>query len=188
MDLRCWFVSLMHSVLGPTVRVNSEKWHGLETATWELCKNGDKRLMSCRNSNNDTGTFKIETYQALNFRLRTWITLLTGLPLYFPVNDKKFMWWHSFHTVIHLSDTISYGTFCDIMRKEKPVTKESLLRAFKKFDINGDGYVTHDELTKMLTMVCFLCTSFLKVFVAYTRMRLYRPFGKPKGLYNLVLM
>lgn len=42
------------------------------------------------------------------------------------------------------------------MRKEKPVTKESLLRAFKKIDINGDGYITHEELFKMLTMVCTL--------------------------------
>ena len=34
--------------------------------------------MSCRKSDNVTGTFRIATYQALKFRLRTWITPLTG--------------------------------------------------------------------------------------------------------------
>ena len=37
--------------------VNSDKRHGLETATREL-RNGNKRLMSCRNSDSDTGTFR----------------------------------------------------------------------------------------------------------------------------------
>ena len=37
--------------------INSDQRHGLETATREL-RNGDERLMSCRNSDNDTGTFR----------------------------------------------------------------------------------------------------------------------------------
>ena len=37
--------------------VNSDKRHGLETATREQ-RNGDKWLMSCQNSDNDTGTFR----------------------------------------------------------------------------------------------------------------------------------
>ncbi|KAK3727872.1 hypothetical protein QZH41_010599, partial [Actinostola sp. cb2023] len=49
-------------------------------------------------------------------------------------------------------DSISYNEFCDIMQKEKPTSKETLLRAFKKIDVNGDGYITFDELSMLLTM------------------------------------
>ena len=37
--------------------VNSDKRHGLETATRGL-RNGDKQMMPCWNSDNDTGTFQ----------------------------------------------------------------------------------------------------------------------------------
>lgn len=52
-----------------------------------------------------------------------------------------------------LTDSISYNDFCDIMRKEKPLNKESLLKAFKCIDTNGDGYITYDELFRLLTKV-----------------------------------
>jgi Ca2+-binding EF-hand superfamily protein len=51
------------------------------------------------------------------------------------------------------ADSISYNNFCDIMRKEKPTSREALLKAFKKIDVNGDGYITYEELSKLLTMV-----------------------------------
>ena len=54
---------------------------------------------------------------------------------------------------IFIADSISYNDFCDIMRKEKPLNKESLIKAFKCFDTNGDGYITYDELFGLLTKV-----------------------------------
>ena len=46
------------------------------------------------------------------------------------------------------------------MRKEKPLDKDSMLKAFKCIDTNGDGFITHDELFRLLTKVqmfsCFL--------------------------------
>ena len=47
-----WSTSYSRALKG----VNSDQRHSLETATQEL-RNGDKRLMSCQNSDNDTGTF-----------------------------------------------------------------------------------------------------------------------------------
>lgn len=51
----------------------------------------------------------------------------------------------------HNTDSISYNDFCDIMRKEKPLDKDSMLKAFKCIDTNGDGFITHDELFRLLT-------------------------------------
>lgn len=51
----------------------------------------------------------------------------------------------------HDTDSISYNDFCDIMRKEKPLDKEAMLKAFKCIDTNGDGFITHDELFRLLT-------------------------------------
>ncbi|XP_078658138.1 EF-hand calcium-binding domain-containing protein 7-like isoform X2 [Branchiostoma floridae x Branchiostoma belcheri] len=46
---------------------------------------------------------------------------------------------------------INFDEFCDIMRKEKATTKGDLVKAFRTIDINGDGYITHDELYRVLT-------------------------------------
>ena len=54
------------------------------------------------------------------------------------------------------------------MRKEKPLNKESLIKAFKSFDTNGDGYITYDELFGLLTKV--LCASLargMNVWIVY---------------------
>lgn len=59
------------------------------------------------------------------------------------------------------TDSISYNDFCDIMRKEKPLNKDSLLKAFKCIDKNGDGFITYDELFTLLTKVCSLAVSYL---------------------------
>ena len=40
------------------------------------------------------------------------------------------------------------------MRKEKPLNKDSILKAFKCIDKNGDGFITYDELFALLTKVC----------------------------------
>ena len=32
-------------------------------------------------------------------------------------------------------------------------TKDELIKAFKKIDINGDGFITNDELFKVMTTV-----------------------------------
>lgn len=51
----------------------------------------------------------------------------------------------------HDTDSISYNDFCDIMRKEKPLNKEAMIKAFKCIDTNGDGFITYDELFALLT-------------------------------------
>ena len=66
-----------------------------------------------------------------------------------------------FFFLIFITDSISYNDFCDIMRKEKPLNKESLIKAFKCIDTNGDGYITYDELFGLLTKV--LCASLARV-------------------------
>ena len=33
------------------------------------------------------------------------------------------------------------------------MSKDALIKAFKKIDVNNDGYITHDELLNVLTMV-----------------------------------
>lgn len=46
---------------------------------------------------------------------------------------------------------LNFDDFCEILRSEKRTDKNDLLKAFEKLDINGDGYITHNELEKALT-------------------------------------
>ncbi|XP_041134078.1 EF-hand calcium-binding domain-containing protein 7 [Polyodon spathula] len=46
---------------------------------------------------------------------------------------------------------LSFDDFCEILKKEKPTEKTELIKAFRKIDLNGDGYITHNELYKVLT-------------------------------------
>lgn len=46
---------------------------------------------------------------------------------------------------------LNFDDFCEILRKEKPAEPEQLMTIFKKFDTNGDGYISHDELSRILT-------------------------------------
>ncbi|XP_073707794.1 EF-hand calcium-binding domain-containing protein 7 [Garra rufa] len=46
---------------------------------------------------------------------------------------------------------LNFDDFCEILKKEKPAEPDQLMRIFKKFDVNCDGYISHDELSKMLT-------------------------------------
>ncbi|XP_046844495.1 EF-hand calcium-binding domain-containing protein 7-like [Xenia sp. Carnegie-2017] len=49
------------------------------------------------------------------------------------------------------AESISYSKFCAIMKQEKQNTKNELLSAFKKMDINGDGFISLSELKKTLS-------------------------------------
>jgi len=40
------------------------------------------------------------------------------------------------------------------MQKEKRATMADLMKAFRKIDLNGDGFISHDELFRVLTKVC----------------------------------
>lgn len=45
-------------------------------------------------------------------------------------------------------------------------SKQDLLKAFRKIDVNGDGFITHDELFKVLTKVrsklCVFCDVYIE--------------------------
>jgi len=61
-----------------------------------------------------------------------------------------------FDTVV---ESLTFEDFCDICRKEPATTEEDLMRAFRKIDVNGDGFISNSELRKMLTTVNFLGAS-----------------------------
>lgn len=48
---------------------------------------------------------------------------------------------------------LNFDDFCEILKCEKRIEETDLLRAFKKMDVNGDGYISHSELEKALTTV-----------------------------------
>ncbi|CAB4011793.1 EF-hand calcium-binding domain-containing 7-like [Paramuricea clavata] len=50
------------------------------------------------------------------------------------------------------TESISYSEFCEIMKQEKQNSKNDLVYAFKKMDINDDGFISFSELKKALTM------------------------------------
>lgn len=49
--------------------------------------------------------------------------------------------------------TLNFDDFCTILKEEKPATKTELLEAFGKIDKDKTGYILHDELYRILTMV-----------------------------------
>ncbi|XP_005050690.1 PREDICTED: EF-hand calcium-binding domain-containing protein 7 [Ficedula albicollis] len=49
------------------------------------------------------------------------------------------------------TSSLNFDDFCAILKKEKPPTKNELLEAFGKIDIDKAGYILHDELCKILT-------------------------------------
>ena len=78
--------------------VNSENWHGFETATLELW-NSDKHLMSCQNSNNGMGTFRNSNIPSFEIQMEdmdnspyrallNWWMNAHSLPI-FPANHKS---------------------------------------------------------------------------------------------------
>jgi len=64
-------------------------------------------------------------------------------------------------------ESLSFDDFCEICRKEPATTEEDLMRAFRKVDINGDGFISNSELRKMLTTVHFLCVYILSSLLHY---------------------
>uniref|UniRef100_A0A7N8X292 EF-hand calcium-binding domain-containing protein 7 n=1 Tax=Mastacembelus armatus TaxID=205130 RepID=A0A7N8X292_9TELE len=46
---------------------------------------------------------------------------------------------------------LNFDDFCEILKCEKITEESELMRAFKKMDVNSDGYITHSELEKALT-------------------------------------
>ncbi|XP_078074531.1 EF-hand calcium-binding domain-containing protein 7 [Mustelus asterias] len=46
---------------------------------------------------------------------------------------------------------LNFDDFCEIMKDEKLTSRNELMKAFKKIDLNNDGYITHEELYKVLT-------------------------------------
>ncbi|KAJ8279073.1 hypothetical protein COCON_G00061390 [Conger conger] len=46
---------------------------------------------------------------------------------------------------------LNFDDFCEILRKEKPTEESALMKAFSKLDINGHGYILHNDLYKVLT-------------------------------------
>lgn len=51
---------------------------------------------------------------------------------------------------------LNFDDFCEILKREKKMEGDELLRAFKKMDVNGDGYISLNELEKNLTTVSTL--------------------------------
>uniref|UniRef100_A0A4W5LM84 EF-hand calcium binding domain 7 n=1 Tax=Hucho hucho TaxID=62062 RepID=A0A4W5LM84_9TELE len=58
---------------------------------------------------------------------------------------------------------LNFDDFCEIVKNERPTEAHELMRAFRKMDINGDGYISHSELHKVLTSVS---TASLKLLVS----------------------
>lgn len=52
--------------------------------------------------------------------------------------------------------SLNFDDFCLILKKESPVQKTELLKAFAKMDVNNDGYILHSELRNILTTVSVL--------------------------------
>lgn len=48
---------------------------------------------------------------------------------------------------------LNFDDFCEILKNEKKTEESELMRAFKKMDVNSDGYISHSEMEKALTTV-----------------------------------
>ncbi|XP_059149464.1 EF-hand calcium-binding domain-containing protein 7-like isoform X7 [Physella acuta] len=49
------------------------------------------------------------------------------------------------------TDYITFEDFVDICKREPVTSEEDLIKAFRKIDLNGDGFISLDELLKVLT-------------------------------------
>ena len=55
-----------------------------------------------------------------------------------------------------ISADLTFNDFCNICAKEPATSEDELMKAFKKIDLNGDGYLSNSELRKVLTTVSHL--------------------------------
>nr|XP_057929215.1 phosphoglucomutase-1 isoform X1 [Doryrhamphus excisus] len=46
---------------------------------------------------------------------------------------------------------MNFDDFCGILKCERKAEKNELMRVFKKLDTNGDGYISHSKVEKLLT-------------------------------------
>ncbi|CAH1773367.1 unnamed protein product [Owenia fusiformis] len=49
------------------------------------------------------------------------------------------------------TECLTFDDFCDICKNEPPTSEDDLMKAFKKIDVNSDGYITNKELMKVMT-------------------------------------
>ena len=63
--------------------------------------------------------------------------------------------YHLFNLSYFSLDYLTFEEFVDICEQIPLTTRDELIKAFKKIDINGDGFITNDELFKVMTTVQF---------------------------------
>ncbi|KAI0209505.1 EF-hand calcium-binding domain-containing protein 7 [Lamellibrachia satsuma] len=49
------------------------------------------------------------------------------------------------------TESVSFDEFCRVAHQIPQTTESDIIKAFRKIDINGDGYISNSELKKMLT-------------------------------------
>ena len=49
---------------------------------------------------------------------------------------------------------MGYKRFCQVVQMEARTNMADLMKAFRKIDTNGDGFITAQELHKKLSKVC----------------------------------
>ena len=62
--------------------------------------------------------------------------------------------------------SLSFEEFCDICAEIPKTSTDDLLKAFKRVDINGDGYISNKELRRMLTSVSLFKNLVRKWFIS----------------------
>ena len=66
-----------------------------------------------------------------------------------------------------LTDGMTFEDFVEICRREPVTSEDDLMKAFRKIDLNGDGYISLDELFKIMTTVRSLISLSMSVFEKY---------------------
>ena len=54
---------------------------------------------------------------------------------------------------MYVSESLTFHEFVDICKKEPITSEDDLIKAFKKIDTNGDGFISHSELYRVMTTV-----------------------------------